>query len=43
MKRFLFFLLPVLLLLTACQPPNSRKSPPHTRAEGSQVQTVLCR
>jgi len=26
---------------TACQPPNSRKSPPHTRAEGGQVQTVL--
>jgi len=26
---------------TAHQPPNSRKSPPHTRAEGGQVQTVL--
>jgi len=26
---------------TAYQPPNLRKSPPHTRAEGGQVQTVL--
>jgi hypothetical protein len=26
---------------TACQPPNLRKSPPHTHAEGGQVQTVL--
>jgi len=26
---------------TAHQPPNLRKSPPHTHAEGGQVQTVL--
>jgi hypothetical protein len=26
---------------TACQPRNLRKSPPHTHAEGGQVQTVL--